>query len=312
MRRSTATRPHLLTAVAGGALAWSVLGGAALAQSTQPSQVDDVIVTATPFGVTQRATTIATDVLDEQKLAQAPAVSLGDLVNGMPGVRSTDFAPGASRPVIRGLSGPRVQVLTNGLGQIDASSVSPDHAVATDPGEAHRIEIVRGPATLVYGGSAIGGVVNIIDDRIPETQPEGGVEGRISTQYSSVDDGRGVSGHATVGAGPFAFTVSGDSAKRLSRYRGPIPVLAFTPEASVRSQLSMTWGVETFKTVSVEHTDEMVRQVDEQLLRIGRVAEGDLVVIIAGSPPGIPGSTNALRIHRMGDAINEVAPAYRR
>lgn len=109
-----------------------------------------------------------------------------------------------------------------------------------------------------------------------------------------------------------AFTQSGDSARRLARYRGAIPVLAFTPEARVRSQLSMTWGVETFKTDAVEHTDEMVRQVDEQLLRIGRVAEGDLVVIIAGSPPGIPGSTNALRIHRMGDAINEVAPAYRR
>jgi pyruvate kinase len=109
-----------------------------------------------------------------------------------------------------------------------------------------------------------------------------------------------------------AFTQSGDSARRLARYRGSIPVLAFTPEAQVRSQLALTWGVETFKTVSVEHTDEMVRQVDEQLLAIGRVEEGDLVVIIAGSPPGIPGSTNALRIHRMGDAIHEVAPAYRR
>lgn len=109
-----------------------------------------------------------------------------------------------------------------------------------------------------------------------------------------------------------AFTQSGDSARRLSRLRSAIPVLAFTPEARCRSQLSMSWGVETFKTATVEHTDEMVRQVDEQLLRIGRVAEGDLVVIVAGSPPGIPGSTNALRIHRMGDAINEVAPAYRR
>ncbi len=109
-----------------------------------------------------------------------------------------------------------------------------------------------------------------------------------------------------------AFTQSGDSARRLARYRGRIPMLAFTPEAVVRSQLSMTWGVEAFKTLPVEHTDEMVRQVDEELLRIGRVQEGDLVVIIAGSPPGIPGSTNALRIHRMGDAINEVAPAYRR
>ena len=109
-----------------------------------------------------------------------------------------------------------------------------------------------------------------------------------------------------------AFTQSGDSARRLARYRGNVPILAFTPEAKVRSQLSMTWGVETFKTAPVEHTDEMVRQVDEALLEIGRVKEGDLVVIIAGSPPGIPGSTNALRIHRMGDAINEVAPAYRR
>jgi pyruvate kinase len=109
-----------------------------------------------------------------------------------------------------------------------------------------------------------------------------------------------------------SFTQSGDSARRLSRYRGPIPMLAFTPVPAVRSQLSLSWGVETFLTEPVEHTDEMVRQVDEALLRIGRVQEGDLVVIIAGSPPGIPGSTNALRIHRIGDAIHEVAPAYRR
>jgi len=109
-----------------------------------------------------------------------------------------------------------------------------------------------------------------------------------------------------------AFTQSGDSARRLSRYRGPIPMIAFTPVDAVRSQLALSWGVETFKAPEVEHTDEMVRQVDEHLLRINRLKEGELVVLIAGSPPGIPGSTNALRIHRMGDAINEVAPAYRR
>jgi pyruvate kinase len=109
-----------------------------------------------------------------------------------------------------------------------------------------------------------------------------------------------------------SFTQSGDSARRLSRYRGTIPMLAFTPEPAVRSQLALSWGVETFLGERVEHTDEMVRQVDEHLLRVGRVQEGDLVVIIAGSPPGIAGSTNALRIHRMGDATNEVAPAYRR
>jgi pyruvate kinase len=109
-----------------------------------------------------------------------------------------------------------------------------------------------------------------------------------------------------------AFTQGGDSARRLSRYRGSIPMLAFTPVAVVRSQLALSWGVETFLGEPVEHTDEMVRQVDEHLLRIKRVEEGDLVVVVAGSPPGIPGSTNALRIHRMGDAINEVAPAYSR
>jgi len=109
-----------------------------------------------------------------------------------------------------------------------------------------------------------------------------------------------------------AFTQSGDSARRLSRYRGSIPMLAFTPVPVVRSQLALSWGIETFLGEPVEHTDEMVRQVDESLLKIGRVVEGDLVVIIAGSPPGIPGSTNALRIHRMGDATNEVAPAYHR
>ena len=108
-----------------------------------------------------------------------------------------------------------------------------------------------------------------------------------------------------------AFTASGDSARRMARYRSRVPVLAFTPNQAVRSQLALTWGVETFLVPTVEHTDEMVRQVDEALLEIGRIPEGQQVVIVAGSPPGIPGSTNAMRIHRMGDAVNEVAPAYR-
>ncbi len=108
-----------------------------------------------------------------------------------------------------------------------------------------------------------------------------------------------------------AFSQSGDTARRLSRYRSEVPVLAFTPEPVVRSQLAMTWGVETFLGARVDHTDEMVMQVDKALLDIGRCQEGDEVVIVAGSPPGIPGSTNALRIHRMGDAVKGVAPAYR-
>lgn len=215
----------LLLAAAG----WPILAGAAMAQQTPASaeiEVDEIIVTGSPFGVSERAAVIATDVVDEAALAVAPAASLGDLLSGRPGLRSTDFAPGASRPVIRGLSGPRVQVLTNGIGQIDASSVSPDHAVATDPAEANRIEIIRGPATLTYGGSAIGGVVNILDGRIPEEMPDG-VDGVLSAQTSSVDNGRGGFARLTFGAGPFAFSM--DGVKRSSDdYDIPAPAISQT------------------------------------------------------------------------------------
>ncbi len=106
------------------------------------------------------------------------------------------------------------------------------------------------------------------------------------------------------------FSQSGDSARRMSRLRSRIPVLAFTPESRVRSQLALSWGIETFLAPYVKHTDEMVRQVDEQLLSIGRVERGAEVMIVAGSPPGIPGSTNAMRVHTMGDAVDGLAPAY--
>lgn len=98
-----------------------------------------------------------------------------------------------------------------------------------------------------------------------------------------------------------AFTQSGDTVRRLSRYRSPIPLLAFTPVAATRSQLNLTWGVETFLGPHVESTDAMVQQVDEQLLKIGRCQKGDIVVITAGSPPGVAGSTNLVRIHRIGE-----------
>ncbi|WP_426041467.1 TonB-dependent receptor [Brevundimonas sp. TWP2-3-4b1] len=208
MRPAYLSRSALLVAVASSALA-----GAASAQTAPPAQqadaVEDVIVTGRPFGVTDNASLIAVDVLDEQALAVAPVQTLGDLVAGLPGVRSSSFAPGASRPVIRGLSGPRVQVLTNGLGMIDASAVSPDHQVAVDPAEASRIEVVRGPSTLTFGGSAIGGVVNILDERIPTHAVEGGVDGHVSTQYSSVDQGYGLGARLAANAGPFVFTVDG-------------------------------------------------------------------------------------------------------
>ncbi|HTY73274.1 MAG TPA: pyruvate kinase [Actinomycetes bacterium] len=108
-----------------------------------------------------------------------------------------------------------------------------------------------------------------------------------------------------------AFTETGSSALAVGRERSPIPLLAFTPKPRVRSQLSVAWGVETFLVPAVAHTDDMVRLVDQALLDLGRCEKGEYVVIVAGSPPGIPGSTNAMRVHRIGDAVGEVAPAYR-
>ncbi len=108
-----------------------------------------------------------------------------------------------------------------------------------------------------------------------------------------------------------AFTQSGDSARRISRLRSAIPILALTPEIPVYNQLALSWGVESMITEVVQNTDEMVKQVDAILIESKRVAKGDSVVIIAGAPPGIPGSTNALRVHMVGDAIDGVHPAYR-
>src|ERR1700722_10488636 len=101
-----------------------------------------------------------------------------------------------------------------------------------------------------------------------------------------------------------AFTLSGETTRRLARYRSPIPLLAFTTDPAIRSQLALTWGVETFIVQTVHHTDDMVHEVDSALVALGRCAIGDKIVIVAGSPPGSPGKTNALRVHRIGDAIS--------
>ena len=116
----------------------------------------------------------------------------------------------------------------------------------------------------------------------------------------------------TIGAKVLAaFTKTGDSARRMSRLRSPIPILALTPDAATFNQMSLTWGVEPLLTPLVTTTDEMVKQVDSILIETKRVDKGEQIMIVAGSPPGIPGSTNAMRVHRVGDAVGGVAPAYR-
>ena len=108
-----------------------------------------------------------------------------------------------------------------------------------------------------------------------------------------------------------AFTQSGDSARRMSRLRSAIPIIACTPDSGTYNRLALSWGIEPLIVTVVTTTDQMVKQVDSILIESSRVYEGEHVMIVAGSPPGIPGSTNAMRVHRIGDAVGGVAAAYR-
>ena len=246
------------------------------------TQLDDIIVTGAPFGISAEASLIAVDVLDQEALSTAPSGTLGDVLSGLPGVRSTAFSPGASRPVIRGLAGPRVQVLTNGMGLIDASSLSPDHQVAADPGEAVRIEVLRGPQTLAYGGSAIGGAVNVIDGRIPEEAPYDGFDGRVTAQASSVDNGRSIGAGVTLGQGPWVLTLDGLD-RRSDDYDIPVP-------AESRRQVEDEGEVyEDTGSTTVENSASRVRAFGSGLSYIGEQGFIGVSVKRTESDYGVPG-----------------------
>jgi iron complex outermembrane recepter protein len=143
------------------------------AHAEEASTLDAVTVTARPIGL-QSIEHIAQPitVLSDESLKEKQASTLGETLENIPGVTTNRFSPLASRPVIRGLTGSRVQVLENGVGSMDASTISVDHAVTIDPLQAEQIEIFRGPSTLLYGSEASGGLVNIVTNRIPEYIPD--------------------------------------------------------------------------------------------------------------------------------------------
>lgn len=155
---------------------WSVAVIAVAGAAAHAEPLQDVSVTATPLGDTPLQSSQPVSVLRGAELDRRRGASLGETLDGLPGVHSSGFGTAASRPVIRGFSGPRVGVKENGLDTMDASALSPDHAVAVDPLEARQIEVLRGPATLLYGSGAIGGLVNAVSDRIP-TSPQTGLRG---------------------------------------------------------------------------------------------------------------------------------------
>ncbi|WP_233352749.1 TonB-dependent receptor [Maricaulis alexandrii] len=198
----------IMTTAMAGALAG--FGPAALAQTNQTSEdetVDVIRVTSAPLGVAADEIAGAVEVVDRRHLEDNLAGSLADTIAHEPGVSTTYFGPAASRPVIRGLGADRVRVLSNGVGLIDASTNSPDHAVASEALEAEQVEILRGPAAIAYGGGAIGGVVNVIDGRIPEERAEEGLDGRFYTALTSVDAGETAAGQVRFNAGAFVFNL---------------------------------------------------------------------------------------------------------
>lgn len=151
-----------------------------------PVTLQEVVVTGNPLGSELFELAAPVSVLGGQQLFLQRKSTLGETLNTLPGVSSTSFGPNASRPVIRGLDGDRIRILQNGAGTLDASSLSFDHAVSIDPLVVERAEVVRGPAALFYGGSAVGGVVNVIDNRIPQVAING-VSGRAETRYGGAD-----------------------------------------------------------------------------------------------------------------------------
>lgn len=155
------------------------------------------------------AVALPVQVLAGDALAHRRQGGLGETLAGLPGVHLDNFGGGASRPVIRGQTVPRIEVLTDGANLFDVSSVSPDHAIATDPLLLDAIEIQRGPAAVRYGGNALNGVVNLIDSKVPKLVPHDGVTGATEVRYGTGDEEKTIVGRITAGTGQFAIHAEG-------------------------------------------------------------------------------------------------------
>ncbi len=221
--------------------------------------------------------------------------------------RCVELARESAKPVI---------VATQMLDSMITNS-RPTRAEATDCANA----VLDGADALMLSGETSVGEfpIETVETmaRIIERTEEGGLDRIRPLSHTPRTKGGAITKAATevgetVGAKFLvAFTKSGDSARRMARLRSHIPILALTPDTGTYNRLALTWGVEPMLAPMVNHTDEMVKQVDSIIMQSQRALVGEVVIIVAGSPPGIPGSTNAMRVHRIGDAVGGVAPAYR-
>ena len=184
----------------GGAVLAALAAAHAAAEPQQHVELQEIIVTATPIALGRQSTAQPTGVLSDDALFTALAPTIGETVSGEPGVRSTFYGPAASRPVIRGLGGDRVQVLTGGLANLDAAGLSEDHAVALDPALADQVEVIRGPATLLYGSGAAGGLVNVVTNRLHDAVPDG-THGLVELRGDTALGERAAAGRLDAGLG---------------------------------------------------------------------------------------------------------------
>lgn len=172
------------------------------------NEIEKLVITATPFGRTILESTTPVSVLAGEELQQNLAPTLGETLKNLPGVNSSYYGPVSSTPIIRGLNGPRIKIVQNGLDSSDASRVGPDHVVSTEASTATQIEVMRGPATLLYGSGAIGGVVNIVDNRLPrETQD--GITGDVMALHDTVSNENTLSANVDGGSGNIAWHADG-------------------------------------------------------------------------------------------------------
>ena len=183
--------------------------------------MEEIIVTADPLGDVDEHMARPAQVLTKEQLESRSIHNIGEAVANELGVSSSDFGAAVGRPVIRGLAGSRVSVLENGISTMDVANIGADHAVPAEPAFARQIEIFRGPATLLFGSGASGGVVNVVNDRILKYVP-GDLDADISLQYETVNDGVNGGGSFSVGAGNFAFHVDG-----MKRHTGDYKIPGF-------------------------------------------------------------------------------------
>ncbi len=190
-------------------IATSAIGASAYAEDNNVLKLNDIVVISTGIKHATSKSARPVTVLSGDELRTKAGQTIGDTLKNEPGITSQSFGPGVGTPVIRGQSGPRVRVMQNSLGNNDVSSLSPDHANGVDPIIAERIEVLRGPSTLLYGNGAIGGVVNVIDNRIPEQVPDKLLGGAAEQRYDSATTEASSALKLEGGKDMFAYHVDG-------------------------------------------------------------------------------------------------------